>query len=98
MFTFRTRITAGEIYLWGGAGVKSDCVLLLRNDENGEPILFGQRKKIDGTLGLGTLQPGESYTINLKGLAGVFATTNTGGGGQQMADSFVECHIWSPVR
>ncbi len=66
-------------YIWDGAGVEialADSTVLLhfRVDELGEEVIFGLRNDTSSPFKtLGQLKPGESYTLSLRGLRGVFA-------------------------
>ena len=71
----------GSVYLWGSAGVTTNAnypqapILHIRNDKFGEVISFGTQ--VDGggiQTAIGALQPGESYSIPIQGITGVFAT------------------------
>jgi hypothetical protein len=70
-------------YLWGSAGITKDIsfdkplVLHLRNDLFGVAITFGTESTASGTKTktiVGTLQPGESASIQVNNMSGVFAT------------------------
>ena len=70
----------GKSYLWGSSGITSDLtwplLLVLNNDLLGDPINLGSDSS-NGESSLGTLQPGECWTIPLKGLRGVHAVCET---------------------
>lgn len=89
---YRIRVRR-RTFLWGGAGVtkKIDTDRLFmhfRVDENGEQIRFGILKEQGGSFDeFGSLQPGESYTLKLDGLVGVFAAID------EPQDTYVECTI-----
>ena len=68
----------GRMYLWGSAGVTVNLawpmLLAFRVDVFGEAITFGTETSTpNSVVTFGTLQPGESYTIPLQNLRGVFA-------------------------
>ena len=92
MIEYKRRISNAETYVWGGAKVAApldtQLVLLLHNDDAGEEIIFGQHKRQDGILDLGSLEPGATYAIALEGLIGVYARCTT-----EKADSFVRCVV-----
>lgn len=66
-------------FIWGGAGVEialsdSNVLLHFRVDELGEEVVFGHRNDTSSPFKtLGQLKPGESFTLSLKGLRGIFA-------------------------
>jgi hypothetical protein len=68
-----------KIYLWGSAGIKVDVrftpppVLHIWNDTFGEPITIGTLKANGAHKTLGTLKPGEHFSIELHDISGVFA-------------------------
>ncbi len=66
------------VYLWGGdqvdAPTDAALVLTFRVDDFGYPITFGRRDNSSNPIGtLGTLKPGESFSIELQQLRGVWA-------------------------
>jgi hypothetical protein len=73
----------GTVYLWGSATLTQNLnfshppVLHVRNDLFGEPIKLGTRVAAGtapgSTTPYGTLQPGECASIQLQGIAGVYA-------------------------
>ena len=84
-------------FIWGGAGVEialadSNVLLHFRVDELGEEIIFGLRNDTSSPFKtLGQLKPGESFTLSLKGLRGIFARcvdTN--------ADTRISCTLLFP--
>jgi hypothetical protein len=84
----------GRMYLWGSHGVTVNLawpmLLTFRVDIFGEPITFGTETATsqDNPKTFGQLQPGESYTIPLQGLSGVFANCDL--------DSLVHCMLIAP--
>ena len=83
----------GTMYLWGSAGITVDLewplLLNIRNDVFGEPVTFGtETTSADSRKTFGTLQPGESYTIPLLNIRGVFASCDL--------DSPVTCTLTVP--
>ncbi len=92
MCRYRIRVR-GKIFLWGSEGITLNLLwpmlLTVRVDQFGEQISLGSEAV--GTPGfkdLGTLNPGETYTIPLINLKGVFA--------QCALDSEVTCTLFSP--
>lgn len=90
---FRVKVSSkGDTYLWGSAGLDKDSstgvplFLSLRNDELGEEIQLRYRQ-LSGTDGTyGNLKPGESFSVSLAQVLGVFAVPLQG-------DTHVECQI-----
>lgn len=78
-------------YLWGSGGISTDSawplLLVVNNDHLGDPIGIGSESANGGT-DMGTLQPGECWTVPLLGLRGVYATC--------ASDSTVACTILLP--
>jgi hypothetical protein len=80
-------------YLWGGdeieSGAKSASPLFLtfRVDEMGEKIEFGTAIGKSTTL-KGKLKPGETFSISLSEITGIYATCIPG-----RIDTKVECSI-----
>jgi hypothetical protein len=68
------------MYLWGSAGITQDLtfyrplLLHVHNHLFGEVIAIGTRVASGTETTLGTLQPGETVTIAVQGLSGVFAS------------------------
>lgn len=77
--TYKVRVR-GTMYLWGSQGIKRDLhfdkplLLHLHNDVFGEPVEIGMLVSKGKQSDLGTLQPGESVTVQVQGISGVFAT------------------------
>lgn len=91
MLTYRVKVR-GTSFLWGGKGIKntfvSDIHLHFRLDETGETITFGIIKSSGGSLiPQGTLSPGETFTIKLSDLIGVYAQT------ESSIHTYVDCAL-----
>lgn len=68
----------GTVFLWGSAGISKDAsvgglLLHIRNVSTGEAISFGTRVASGTETIIGILQPGESFSISLQSISGVFA-------------------------
>jgi hypothetical protein len=68
-------------YLWGSAGIKQNVsyatplILHVHNDVKSASLTFGT-ETADGTKTvLGTLQPGETFSVTVQGIRGVYALT-----------------------
>jgi hypothetical protein len=87
MLTYKIKVRrknpATPIYLWGGRGVlkefKKEILLFMRVDEEGETVTIGV-DYYDGVLNnepekkrIATLEKGESFAVDLKGVKGVYA-------------------------
>lgn len=80
LFAYRVRVRETTKYLWGSSGIEqnssatSPLVLHLHNDVFGNVVTFGTAS--NGTPGpaIGTLQPGEAFSIPLQNISGVYAT------------------------
>lgn len=93
---YRVKVLNRDTYLWGGAGITLNLavqlLLWVRVDEFGEPVTIGTEMTTTGSRKtIGVLQPGESYTIPLNGVRGVFCVCNTPQG-----DSPVHCSLIRP--
>jgi hypothetical protein len=70
----------GTMFLWGSAGITVDAafskpiLLHVRNNVFGEVVTVGTQIASGPQTILGTLQPGESYSIPIQNISGVFAT------------------------
>ncbi len=68
----------GNTFLWGSAGIASNVqlplILHLRNDVFGETITVGTQDASGTQTALGTLAPGECYSIPILGIAAVYAS------------------------
>jgi hypothetical protein len=87
MYTYSVKVRT-KVYLWGSSGVTTDLgvplLLIIQNDLWGDPVSLGSYAG-SGEADLGTIQPGECWTIPLIGLRGVHAICDT--------DSTVNCVI-----
>ena len=87
-----------KTYLWGGEEVNIEypelnMFLHFRVPDDGEEILFGHRNKTSSSFKtLGQLKPGESCTVPLKELRGVFARCV-----DSHSDTRVECSLVVPM-
>jgi hypothetical protein len=70
----------GTMVLWGSAGITVDTgytkplLLHVRNHVFGEVVTVGTQVASGARTVLGTLQPGESFSIPIQNISGVFAT------------------------
>ena len=70
----------GTMFLWGSAGINVNStydkplLLHLRNRVFGEAVTVGTQVAGGPPTTLGTLQPGECYSIAIQNISGVFAT------------------------
>ncbi|MEC5218407.1 hypothetical protein RCH09_003376 [Actimicrobium sp. GrIS 1.19] len=89
MYTYAVKVRT-KTYLWGSSGVANDLnvplLLVIHNDLWGDPISLGSDAGA-GQASLGTLQPGECWTVPLFGLRGVHASCQ--------ADSTLNCMIFT---
>ncbi len=90
MYSYSVKVRT-KAYLWGSDGVTLKLtiplLLVLQNDPWGDPITISL-DSITNVDAVGTLQPGECWTLPLLGVRGVFATCD--------ADSTVSCMIMTP--
>lgn len=89
MLAYRTKVRT-RTFVWGGQGItavlKSPLILTVRVPEEGETIELGTRKASSAREGeLGTLAPGECFSIPLDDISGVFATCKS--------DTQVDCFV-----
>jgi hypothetical protein len=89
MRRYRVKVR-GRVYLWGSAGIdtNSDLPLLLsvRVDDFGEPVTLEIKRRGEDELELlGTLQPGETYTLPITQMQGLAGFSNV--------DSCVYCSL-----
>jgi hypothetical protein len=82
---YSVRVRAATKYLWGSAGIANNAsyasppILHIRNDIEGEQVTFGT-ETADGTqTTIGTLQPGETFSVVIQDIRGVFATASPTG-------------------
>lgn len=102
MFEYRVKVGRRK-YLWGGprieASLSSSLILHVRVDDEGEPIVFGvncisPRREVR----IGELSVGESFSIPLDGVSGVFAeciVDTFGKFAHSSIDTYVRCFIAS---
>jgi hypothetical protein len=70
----------GTLFLWGSDGIASNrtfqspVLLHFRNDKHGEAVTFGTQVAGGNQTTIGTLQPGEFFTLEIQDIAGVFAS------------------------
>lgn len=70
----------GTMYLWGSAGITQNpafdkpLVLHIRNNVFGEVLTVGTAVSGVTNPPFGQLQPGESFSIPIQNISGVFAT------------------------
>src|SRR4051794_38881996 len=70
----------GTMFLWGSAGITVNAnfdpqvLLHIRNNVFGEAVTIGTQTANGNKQSLGTLQPGECFSIEIKNIVGVFAT------------------------
>jgi hypothetical protein len=92
MYSYEVKIR-DRVWLWGSAGIKVNldwpALLTIRNNLFGEAVQIGTQKAGVDAQKIGSLQPGECYTIPLDGLSGVFASCPT--------DTSVACTIDMPA-
>jgi len=90
MYSYSVKVRT-KAYLWGSDGVTkaltAPLLLIVHNDPWGDPIGLVS-DSVSGDTDLGTLRPGECWTVPLVALKGVFATCD--------ADSSVTCMIVAP--
>lgn len=76
--SYEIRVREKQIFLWGSAGIKQNLseplTLHIRNDLFGQPISLTTWVASGGQTAIGTLNPGECFSIPLQGLSGVSAT------------------------
>lgn len=79
-YKFKARPTTEQSYVWGGEGVTSELnsnlFLTIRVEETGEEVEFGTLRRDSGAptrQSFGRLLPGQSYTVRLDGITGVYA-------------------------
>jgi hypothetical protein len=68
-------------YLWGSAGIKQNVsyatplILHIHNEIKSAALTFGTETADGKQIVLGTLQPGETFSVTVDGIRGVFAST-----------------------
>ncbi len=91
MFQYVVRIR-GKVYIWGSndldVALSVPLVLVLNNDAFGDSVEIASESPQGTPSLLGTLQPGQCWTLELTGLRGVTATCLT--------DTTLACAILSP--
>jgi hypothetical protein len=79
MYEYPVRVR-GTTYVWGSAGLSGifplQLVLVINNNAFGDVAKIASESPT-GTRQIGTLQPGECWTLPLEGLHGVTATCET---------------------
>jgi len=92
MFQYILRVR-GKVYIWGSNDIQvaqsSSLVLVVNNDAFGDVIEIASEDLGGTTVIMGTLQPGQCWTVVLTGLCGVTATCST--------DTTLACAILSPA-
>ncbi|TWG78961.1 hypothetical protein L602_000800000300 [Cupriavidus gilardii J11] len=82
----------GKTYAWGSSDIHIDLeyplLLVINNDALGDPVELRSENVAGGVTALGTLQPGECWTLPLRGLRGVSAICST--------DTSLACSILVP--
>lgn len=88
MYQYLVRVRGG-VYLWGSDDIDiplaSALALVVNNDAFGDLIELASEAPQGAPVALGTLQPGQCWTVALTGLRGVTATCAT--------DTTVSCAI-----
>ena len=91
MFQYIVRVR-GKAYVWGSNDIEvalsSPLVLVVNNDAFGDVIEIASESLQGAPVVMGTLQPGQCWTLVLTGLRGVTATCAT--------DTTLACAILSP--
>jgi hypothetical protein len=83
----------GTMYLWGSGGITADTtfdkplLLHIRNNVFGQQILLATVSSGSSTP-LGTLNPGECYTIAIQAMSGVTANCAT----ESAVDCLIQAH------
>ena len=80
MFQYVVRVR-GKAYVWGSADLQATLslplVLILKNDAFGDAVEVASERAQRAPVVLGTLGPGECWTLELTGLQAVTATCTT---------------------
>jgi hypothetical protein len=92
MFQYIVRVR-GKVYAWGSSNVNvalsAPLLLVINNDAMGDAIEMASETPLGTPVILGTLQPGQCWTIELLGLGGVTVTCAT--------DTTLACAILNPA-
>jgi hypothetical protein len=89
---YTVRVRSATTYLWGSSGIKSNAsfasplILHIHNEVAGEPVTFGTETSDGAQTTIGTLQPGQSFSVSINDVRGVFATCT-------VVESNVSCSI-----
>lgn len=90
MFHYVARVR-GQVYVWGSAGAAASLtvplILVVNNDPFGDAASITSESQ-DASSQLGTLLPGQCWTLVLTGLHGVTATCET--------DTTLACALLAP--
>jgi hypothetical protein len=80
MFQYIVRVR-NKVYVWGSSDIEvalpSPLMLVLNNDAFGDAVEIASESPQGAPAVLGTLQPGQCWTLVLTGLRGVTATCAT---------------------
>ena len=91
MFQYIVRVR-DKAYVWGSndfdVALATPLVLVMNNDAFGDVVEIASESPLGAPAVLGTLQPGQCWTLVLTGLRGVTATCAT--------DTTLACAILSP--
>ena len=91
MYNYIVRVR-GRVYAWGSSdlkiGLKLPLILVINNDSFGDTVEVVTEKNTGSPFTLGTIQPGQCWTIPLEGLRGVTVSCAT--------DTTLACSILAP--
>lgn len=77
MFQYVVRVR-DKVYIWGGADLSmslaAPLILVINNDRLGDQVALASEANQGAPTPLGTLRPGECWTLPLNGLRGVTAS------------------------
>lgn len=80
MFQYIVRVK-DKVYVWGSNDFKGSSslplVLIMNNDPHGDHVEVSSESSTGVTTPLGTLQPGQCWSLPLSGLRAVVATCTT---------------------
>lgn len=80
MFQYIVRVR-DKTYVWGsndlGVSLSSSVLLVINNDAFGETVEIASEDLTGASKSLGTLLPGQCWTLELNGLRGVTASCDT---------------------